>query len=274
MKYIVDTLKYVIKNILYLILLAVVPALVFVLCFDYAGYAAFVKGFFTGQLVTFSFADFFRAFSILNVSHWYYVLGGIVGFFVIAIFLSVMLALIEKHMRIGKRTLNGIFSKLNDNIVATATACFVCFLIWEAFSLAIAVLGVALNSLFTNAPVAAYIFFSVVVIGFIYLAVLCISKFALWIPCQLITGFGMYEALNYSAHLQQTRQVHISLLLPLVVGNVILAVCAFGGTFALAPVVFVVYLIYFLYFGSFMEVVYFDEEQMEREDLKPAYRRR
>lgn len=276
MKYIVKTLKYMFKNLWCIILLGLLPAFLYTGAFDFVRYEGFLSEFFTGKLLECTFSDFFCAFSVINVSQWYLAILSVVGFFVSCLFMAVMIALIEKHMRIGKRTLNGIFSKLNDNIVATVVVAFFSGIVYFVWIFAVSLAGVGCVAIFQNSAVAAYIFFVLLLILFTYLMLYTISRILLWLPCQLITGFRMFESLTYAAHLVETKKnpMLLALVLPYVIGNVVLGVCALGGTITLAPVVFFIYLFFFLYLGVLMEVAYFEEAQMEREDLKPAYKRR
>lgn len=276
MKYIAETLKYIVKNLWYILLFGVLPAAFFVGAFDYSHFTLLVKSFFTGKLTELTYLDLFRAFSLLNVSSWYGVLCSLFGFFVICIMMSVLLALIEKHMRIGKRTFNGVFSKINDNILATILVALCVFLIYEIWTALMALAEFCIILIFAKAPVAAYIFGIIAFALMVWALMHILSYFMLWLPCQLITGFHVFEALTYSAHLSENKRRRLlpAILLPLLIGNGILSICVLGGTPALAPVVFVVDLIYFLYYGTLMEIAYFMDAEMEREDLKPDYKRR
>lgn len=276
MKYIAESIKYMLKNILYILPMGILPGLVFVGAFDYAHFKLIVTNFFTGKLLELEYLDLFRAFSLLNVSTWYGTLVSIIGFFVVCFSEALLLALIEKHMRIGKRTLNGVFSKINDNILATMFVGGVGFVIYEVWVALTSLALYAILLLFTSSPVAAYIFFIGVFVLAFYLLITIAAKLVLWIPCQLITGFGIYESLTYSAHLCETKKsrLYLALALPVIVGLVILSVCVLGGTPTLASIIFFIFLIYALYFGVLMEVAYFTDAEMEREDLKPAYKRR
>lgn len=276
MKYFAETLKYMFKNLLYILPMGILPGLVYVGAFDYAHFKLVVTKFFTGKLLELEYLDLFRFFSPLNVSTWYGTLLSVFGFFVICIMVATLLALIEKHMRIGKRTLNGVFSKLNDNILTTIFVAFVGIAIYEIWTALTALALFSILKLFIRSVVAAYIFFIIVLALAVYLLVSILAKLVLWIPCQLITGFNVFESLTYSAHLSETRKrrLYLPLFLPVLIGTSILCLCVIGGTPALAPVVFFVYLFYVLFFCTLMEVAYFTDAEMEREDLKPVYKRR
>lgn len=274
MKYIVETLKYIFKNILYIALFGLPPALFYMAMFDYRGFAATVRNFFTGKIAETTFGQWFGMLSIFNFSTWYGALASVFGFFVIVISMSCMLALIEKHMRIGKRTLNGVFEKLNDNILSTLLVVGIIGLIYEFWALLTALMCFAVSTLIHNL-VVAYILLIPLFAGMLYLLLYVLSLLVLWLPCQLITGFDAYESLFYSYHMgaESRQQMIVALLVPLLIGNVALILFAFLGNITLSVIVFIVYFCFVIYCGVFMEVVYAMESQMEREDLKPDYKR-
>jgi hypothetical protein len=77
----------------------------------------------------------FRAISVLNFASWQAIVFGLIGIVVIVVCVAMMLALLDKHMRIGKRTYNGLFSKLNDNLVSTTGYALLLVLLYELWSL-------------------------------------------------------------------------------------------------------------------------------------------
>lgn len=274
MKYIVETLKYLLKNILYIAVFGILPALFYMGMFDYDSFDATVRNLFGGTISQTTFGEWFGCFSLLNFSTWYGFLLSVIGFVVIVVCLSCMLGFIEKHMRIGKRTLNGVFSKLNDNILSTMLVAGIIVVIYEVWSLLTAALCFAAATVIQNI-VVSYIFLILLFAGMTFVLLYVLSMFVLWLPCQLITGFGAYESLSFSYHMgvQNHRSLVLALLLPLVIGNVVLTIFTFLGNITLSFVVLIVYFCFVVYYGVFMEVVYAMESQMEREDLKPEYKR-
>ena len=98
--------KYLFKNLWYVLPCGIVPAVFLALCVHYTATAEYVRSFFTGSPRA-DFVQLFRVWSIVRIDS---VLGGIYAvfaFFCVGFFAALLVSLVEKHMRIGKRTLNG-----------------------------------------------------------------------------------------------------------------------------------------------------------------------
>ncbi len=269
MDYTIQTIKYILKNFLYVVLFAFIPAVFFSLTISENAVRSVLTNLFDGVPHN-SFWDFFQAVSIFNFSSWDSVLSGVIGVIAIVICISMLMAFLEKHLRIGKRTLNGLLSKVNDNLISTCGYALLCLLIYEVW----AVLLAALCFLLTSIPsvAIAYVLLAFVYIGMHVVLLYGLSIFYLWLPCMQITGFRAFEALRYSyqlvAPIQMSLIVGQSVFLLVCEGLIAASVLLIEGGLAAFLVATVLYTFMILIFCIRMQIVYFDRAQIERADLK------
>lgn len=191
------------------------------------------------------------------------------------------LAFVEKHMRIGRRTLNGIWHKINDNFISSLGIIAIYLLIYEFWAIMTGAMMFAAISIFSSAPAAQYIFIVAIFGGMLFALLYVVAMLYLWLPCLQITGFGFYDALKYSYQL--VSSIKFSLILQFAVslflwGIILLGVTAVCSIFihvgapayAMAIIVFTAL---FMTFTVRQEVAYFDADQLERADLQPPYKR-
>lgn len=273
MNYTHSSLKYVIKNLWYIVLFSVFPAICFASMANVAELKVFYTDFFTGNLREIDWIDIFNTFSVFDFSGWPSALLSLFSFFVIVFCTSLLLALIDKHMRIGKRTFNGIIGKLNDNILSTAFVTFLFAVIYEVWALIFSALSYVI---FAAIPIAAlqYVLFALLLsVGGVALLYV-IALFYLWLPCMQITGFEAFEALRYSNQITEhvKHRIISSICLAIVLGNIFIVPAAiFLPEIVVYVVMVVVYTFFFMLFVVQMEIIYFDAAQLEREDLKTQY---
>ncbi len=269
MKYTVQSSKYAFKNFIYLFPLAILPAYFLSLSTDQEAVFCALEAIFSGDISDFHFTHIFQAISIINFSDWYSIIFGLAGVVAITICGALMLAMLDKHMRIGKRTFTGMFSKLNDNFISTSGFAWLFLMIYELWAL----LTTSIVYLFSLIPVAA-IAYSLVAVSFIAMHVLLIfviGKIYLWLPCMQITGFKAFEALRYSQYLVSGMKwkLLISQLVVLFFLEALVVACSllpFGWLFTL--ILTIVYAFVIIIFCVRMMVAYFDRDQIERADLK------
>ena len=199
MKYTIQSTKYVAKNLIYLLPFAIIPAFFLSISTDEKAIFGVLRAVYHGDLRQWSFGELFRAISVFNFGSWQAVVFGLIGLLVIVPCVALMMALLEKHFRIGKRTFNGIWGKLNDNFISTLWYIFLLLVIFELWSVLLA----ALLFFFSRITVAvlAYIFTSLVYLGMHVLLLYAVGTIYLWLPCMQITGFKAFEALHYSHQL-------------------------------------------------------------------------
>ncbi len=275
MKYTVQSGKYVFKNFIYLIPFAILPAIFWAISTDEQAIDGVIRAIFEGDIHSWSFAALFRAISIFNFATWKSVVFGVVGVLVTIPCVALLMALLEKHMRIGKRTFNGLWGKLNDNLIST-TGCVLLLLgIYEIWSLLIAAVLFFVSRI-TIAAVA-YVFAGVLYIALHVILMVIISTIYLWLPCMQITGFRAYEALVYSYHLTGQFQLRlvVTQLVILLLTEVVISVFAIFVPFYFVFNVFLalIYAAIILIFCVRMQIAYFDRDHIERADLMEYYQR-
>ena len=273
MKYTHSSLLYVFKNIWYIGLLSLLPAFCLSSVADVEYTKEFFVNFFAGNLNQMEWLHIFHTFSIYCFTGVIPLVLDAFSFLSVVVCASMLLALIDKHMRIGKRTLNGLWNKVNDNITSTFFAALFFSLIYEIWALVFSSLTYAIFALIPILSVQ-YVLFAILLIGGGLALLYVVSLFYLWLPCMQITGFEMFEALRYSNQMTERVKIRImaSMALSLVIGStfVILSAVFFPAP-VLYAVMFVVFMFYFMLFLVRMEVIYFDAAQLEREDLKKHY---
>ncbi|MBQ7924525.1 MAG: hypothetical protein IJ329_04385 [Clostridia bacterium] len=272
MKYTIQSSKYALKNFIYLFPLAIIPAYFLSLSTDQEAIYCALESIFTGNINDFHFSHIFRAISIINFASWYSVVFGIAGVVMMIVCGALMMALLDKHMRIGKRTFTGVFAKLNDNLVSTTGFVLLILAIYELWALLTSGLVyvyslIPLNGLAYTLASVSYLVMHVVLIY-------VIGKIYLWLPCMQITGFKAFEALRYSQYLVSAMKwkLMISQLVVLFFVQAIICLCAlspYGWLFTLLTTL--VYTLVIIIFCVRMMVAYFDREQIERADLKKYY---
>ncbi len=273
MKYTVQSTKYVYKNFFYLFPLVILPALFLSISIDKTAITSVLTAIGKGDITAWTFSSLFRAISVLNFGSWQAIVFGLVGIIVIVPCVALLMALLEKHMRIGKRTFNGVWGKLNDNFVSTCGYAFLILGIYELWTL----LMTAFLFLVSRIPVAviAYLLAAIIFLAFHVLLLVAISTVYLWLPCMQITGFRAYEALQYSYHLMgeiKGKIVFVQISILSVVEGLI-CLCALlipAGLFNIFVAAF--YVVLLLIFFVRMQIVYFDRDHIEREDIPKFYR--
>lgn len=269
MKYTVQSGKYVLKNFLYIFPFAVVPALFFCFSTDEGALVAVLESFFDGTLARWSFSALFRAISVFNFASWKAVAFGLIGLVAIVVCVALMMALMEKHMRIGKRTFNGIFSKLNDNLLSTSGYALLLLGIYELWSLLTAALLFFVSRI--AVPFVAYAFVVIVFLAMHVVLLYAINVIYLWLPCMQITGFKATEALYYSNQLTAPVKWKIvcGQLLLLLFAEACICACV---VLTPNPVWFTVlttflYAVLIMVYCVRMQIAYFDLDGLDRADL-------
>ena len=275
MKYTLQTLKYVVKNFIFLVPFVIVPAFLFALSIDEVALEALLRAFFTGDFASVEFGLIFRSVSFLGFTSGWTVLSGLGGLATLILGVSLMMAFTERHMRIGKRGYRGVFSKLNDNILTTSCIAILLIVAYELFALILSAL-VYLAFQFGNA-VLTYIFSVAFFLGMHFVLLYLITLGYLWLPCLQVTGFRAFEALTYSNQLCQSikRKILVDQFMLLFISEVLISASLFIPADNVVPVVVatVLYVFMMVVFCVRMQIVYFDRAQIDRADLKSYYER-
>ena len=273
MNYTTQSSKYIFKNFFYIFPFAVIPAILFSLSTDEVAINAVLKAFFNGSLDQWTFSELFRSISMLNFASWQSLVFGIIGILVVVPCVALLMAMLEKHMRIGKRGLSGIWGKLNDNLLSTCGYIVLLLLIFELWTLLTAAILYFVSMI--NVSVVAYVVIAVFYFLLHFLLLYAIGTIYLWLPCMQITGFGAFEALQYSYQIfspvkWSTLWEQYFLLL---LAEILISLCALfiQGKIVFFVLTSVLYMFITLFYCVRMQIAYFDRDNIEREDLKYYY---
>ena len=273
MRYTIKTIGYNSKNLFYVFPLVILPAFLLALTVARVDVFAVWSKLASGALQEITFLEIFQVVSIFNFASWKTVLFGFLGFITLVVCVSLLMAFTDKHMRFGKRTFNGVFNKLNDNLTSTFGFAVLMFLLYELWTLLLA--AVLTFCLQVSAPLA-YVLAGVAFVAMHFGLTYLISFIYLWLPCMQITGFRTFEALRYAYMLCEPVQMRLALwqsVTLLLAEGVIFATTLFLPAPQLVTVLVttVLYAVLILQFCVRMQIVYFDRGQIERADLKKYY---
>ena len=227
-----------------------------------------------GNLQEIAFSDIFRAISVLNFGSWQSILFGLLAIIVIIFCVALMMAFLEKHMRIGKRTFNGVFSKLNDNFISTCGYGVLLIALYEVWSLITSALLYLVSMIPTL--LLAYVMIALFYIAMHVVLIYSIGLIYLWLPCMQITGFRPLEALQYSYQLMTPVKWLIMLgqIIILFAMEILIFLCVVltPNGLAFTIVTTVLYALLIMIYCVRMEIAYFDRDNIERADLRGYYR--
>lgn len=259
--------KYVFRNIWFLLPFAVVPAVFMALSLDYQGLQAVWGGFFSGDPRA-EFLELFRAWSFVRIDSWLGLIYSILAVVAVIFFMALLLAFVEKHMRLGKRTLSGIGAQFVNNLPSVIFAALAYLVLYEAWAVVLSAVMFAVSEISATATVYAadVVFILVFAFVLVYLATILY----LWLPCRQMTGFRFFEAFLYSYRL--TVGVRGKLVLSFAISLAALFVVLCACSFLPAAVFYIVgvaaFALLFLNFCVRMEAVYFETDKLDREDLR------
>ncbi len=273
MKYTAQTIKYNIKNLLYIFPLAILPAFFLSLTLAREEILSVAQKVQAGNFSSIAFWELFQVITLFNFSSWETMLAGVLGVVSLVVSVSLLMAFIDKHMRFGKRTFNGLFAKLNDNLLSTFGFTLLLVILYEVWTL---LLTAVLQLSFLLPQTSVYVVAPVVIVLMHVALTYAISLIYLWLPCMQITGFKAFEALRYGFLLCEPIQGNIIWVqtLSMLVAEVAIATAALllpSVWVASVVVATVLYACLILQFCVRMQIVYFDREQIERADLKKYY---
>lgn len=257
--------KYVIKNFWFVLPFSLLPAVFMALSLDYMCIAEVARGFFSGEPQA-GFLELFHAWSFIRFDS---VLGGVysalafVSMFVAAAWL---LAFVEKHMRLGKRTLSGVGEQFLNVLPAAVCVAFLYIVFYEVWAVVLSAILYVISEIDTVA--VCYVLYVIVVAVFLFVLVYLATISYLWLPCKLMTGFGVFDAFVYSYRLMFERRwkLVLSFAVSVVGALVVLSGAVFLPDYAFRIVGAVLFIFLFPNFCIRMEVVYFEADKLDRED--------
>ena len=273
MRYTVQTSKYIFKNLFYILPFALLPAFFLSISIAEEEVGLVVEALLVQDFTDWTFVNLFRAISVLNFGSWEAVVMGGVGIIVMVPCIALLMALLDKHMRFGKRTFNGLLPKLNDNFISTFGYVVLFLTIYEVWTLVTAAL-LFFAALIPNA-IAVTICAGIIFLAMHFVLLYAVGTIYLWLPCMQITGFPAMEALQYSHQLLTHVKSGILLgqIFALFLAETLIVVCSvFLYDFVIFTVVTTSLIaVLLLVYCVRMMIVYFDRDQIERADLRKYY---
>ena len=195
--------KYLFKNFGYVLICGLVPAIFLALSFDYTAISSVLHGFLSGNPLAMRgpgklnlFLQFLSAFGPIRIDS---VLDGVytvLAYVLSSLFASLLLALVEKHMRIGKRSFSGMGTEMRHLLLPTFLIVLLFYALGETSAIILSALLFMIFSLNATAIVYLLSILAMLVIFFLFLYVF--EVFYLWLPCMQITCFRPYHAFLYS----------------------------------------------------------------------------
>ena len=182
---------------------------------------------------------------------------------------------LEKHLRIGKRTYNGIFSRLNDNLSSTIVYVALLIGVYELWALVTATLLFLMSRL--TVSTLLYVLLALVTVSMHAVLVWLVGFVYLWLPCMQITGFRALEALVYVNRISSTHsklKIFSAQMFVLLLAELIISAC--GYFFAESFLVFTIvttgaFAIMIMIYCVRMEIAYFHVDHLERADIRLYY---
>lgn len=271
MRNLFDSWKYIFKNIWFLLPFAVVPVVFLALSLDYSEIHRLMTGFFTGA-PRMGFEEYFRVWSFIRIDSW---LGGIYSFLAfvsVAVFTALMLSFVEKHLRIGKRSLSGIYGGFVSVIFSSFVFTLAYTVLYELWALLLS----ALLFLIASIPVTplVYVFFVAAFLLFTLALLYVATVFYLWFPCRQMTGLGFYNAFLCSYRLMTPvrRKLVLSYLISVVCAFLVIGAASLLPEFGFRLIAVVVFCLLYLSFTVRMETCYFEADKLDREDILHSYK--
>ena len=265
--------KYIFRNLWFVLPLAIVPAALLAMSLDYARIAQLVQAFFAGEPRA-DFLEFFHAWSVIRFDN---VLGAcfsVAAVVSVAVFMALLSAFVEKHMRLGKRTFSGVGAQFKNVLPSAIFVTIVYIVLYEVFAVLLSALLYLISSADTLALV--YTLYCLAIALFFFVFCYLATVLYLWLPCKQMTGFRFYDAFLYSYRLIVERRwkVVLSMLITCAVLMLLLCLSAeFLPEAAYRAVGGVLFIFLFLSFCVRMQTVYFDADQLDREDETHSLRR-
>jgi len=267
---IIEHWKYIVKHIWFVLPFAVIPSLFLALTIDFSAVAEFFGGLFTGTPVT-RFADIYSVWSLIDFRSALRTVYGVCAIITIIVAMEFLLAFVEKHMRIGKRTLSGLLEQFSGHILPVLFLFLLAFAAYEVWALILSAMLYAVAAIDSAVAVALLSFLLIAI--FLAVLIYVVTVFYLWLPCILMTGFGPYHALLYSYQLVVgvRGKLILSILMSFVPAMLLFLGISFLPPFLTTIFAFILIVFLFLSYCVRMETFYFETDQLDREDLLRSY---
>ena len=264
--------KYILKNLWSVLPFALLPAAMLALSLDYDAISTVTHAFFAGGLKDMGYVVLLRTFSLVRIDSVWMALLSVGTAAVSCVCFTLLLILVEKHMRIGKRTLSGLWHQFTWLVLPVLWILFIYTFLYEAWAAVLSALLFVVCALPSTAFL--YILFLAVICIFSFLLIYLVVLLYLFLPCKQVTGFRTYDAFFYSYRLMTgvRGKLLISLLISFGGTLIVLAATSLLPKAVFAIIGFILFVFLFMSFGVRMETVYFATDKLDREDRLKSYR--
>lgn len=271
MRVVFEHWKYIFKNLWFVLPFAVMPAVFLALSVDFAGVKHLAESFFTAELQL-EYFDIFRAWSFIRFDSPLGAVYSVLALVCLVVFTSLLLAFVEKHMRIGKRTFSGVFSQFGSHIWAFIGMTLFFAGLYELWAAVLSAILFAVAAI--GAKAFACFMFAFVCLVFMFVLLFLLSIFYLWLPCMQITGFRAYGAFftSYRLAVGVRWRLILSFLITYAPCFVLVVGLSFAPVWLAGVVAFVLFVFAYLSFCVRMESLYFETDKLDREDLLRSYK--
>ena len=271
MSVVFSSVKYIFRNFWYVLLFALLPAIFLALSLDYRSIHDYVVAFFTGDPRV-GFLDFFCIWSLFHFHSSLSIIYGVCMFVCVVVSASFLFVLVEKHMRLGRRTPNGLLAGFKNAFLPVLGVAAIYLVIYEVFVVVLSSLLFAVSSIPNT--IAVYFLTVIVCLALFFALFYVASAFYFWLPCKLMTGFSIYDTFRYSYRLAAGERTKLVLAFALFtsVTVAVVALSALLPSYAHYIVTFVLFVFVFLDFCIRMETAYFKADKLDREDIVHSYK--
>jgi len=271
MRYIKLSFKYLIKNILFIFLLSLIPAIFMgSLCSPFK-FLEFINNY--ANLVVINFGDIF--YSIIDIN-WLKLLFYVIGFALLGICVSIIIGYIENHFRSGKRNYFNVKNYINNNILAVLLNIFIITVINFIVSFLCATIIYLFHIMIAglkSVPNAGCIIIAIIMFT-LYLCVMIIVSMVLYlnIPNMNTNGYTFKQSISSTINFISTNFMNLILavLVPIVITIPLISIFSFSGV-ALHIVNCICLLFSIMYYTSFVMTAYFDLNNIMRYDNRKYY---
>lgn len=271
MRYIKLSFKYLIKNILFLFLLSLIPAIFMGSLLSPFKFFEFVNNY--ANIVVVNFGDIF--YNIIDIS-WLKLLFYVIGFALLFVCVSVIIGFIENNFRSGKKNYLNVKNYINNNILSVilniVLIVIVNFIISFIFATIIFLFHILIAGL-KSAPGVALIIISIILFA-VYLFSISVVSMVLLINIvnMNINGYTFKQTLSSTINFvgKNFLQLLLAYLLPFAVIIPLISIFNFSNV-ALHIINCICLIISIMYYSSFVMTAYFDIANIMRYDNRKYY---
>lgn len=271
MRYIKLSVKYSVKNILFLFLMSLIPAITIGSLLSPFKFLEFINNY--ANLTIVGFGDIF--YSIIDIN-WIKILFYALGLILLSVFLSVIVGEIENHFRSGKRNYLNFKHYINNNILTILLNLFIFVVLNFVISFLCGTVIYLFHMIFcglnTTANVGCVIIAIIVFTLYFCVIGLCGLALLINVPNMMINGYNFKQALSSTINLigKDFFNLVLAFILPFALIIPLISIFNFSSI-ALHIVNSICLIISIIYYSSFALSAYFDLSNLPRYDERKYF---